>query len=899
MVPSSFGGYIAVGAADPDESGDLDIWLVKLDENGDTAWTRVFGGPGEDGGQCVQQTTDGGYVIVGYQDWDGDLNSAVVKTYPDGSVEWYRVHGDPVSATAFRHVQQTSEGGYVVAGYTAAPDLESDLQGILLRLDASGYVDLFHDPIPSYEAVWHDVCINWAEETPAHGYIAVGYFDDWDWYDDLWIGGADVNLANEWSARYELADDRSGAWSITPTSDGNYIVAGYRGYEEAELRDIWLRKADANGETLWAKTYGGSGNDNTCVARQTLDGGYIVAGYGDGTIAWNDAHGWLLKTDPSGDTTWTRDYESSGWAVFHGIQEISEDDFFVVGERRVIGPGLMGGGWVLRIAEDYRFDVLSVVPDHNELGVALDATVSITCDENIDAGTLTPISLPVRSQLCGAVPGVYTFNAPSQTMTFDPDNGFATGDLVTVTVTEAVRSSIGKRRCGGFSWSFLTASTNGTAVLEFDASYEVGRYPMSVFAADLNRDCVIDLVAASGSTYDITILLNPGGETFDTPVHYSACDSPRDVDAADLDGDGDFDVATVGVVVVYMNDGSGTMIWNNQYLVGDESFSIAAVDLDGNGLVDLATGNRDGNSVSVLFNDGSGNFGGRRDYSAGYHPFWLCHGDFDNDGDADLAVVNYFRDSVSVLLNHGDGTFAPKNQYVASDRCICIETADMDGDGDLDLITANDTENDVSVLRNNGDGSFALPSNYWAGSWVLSALPVDLNSDGHPDIVAVSAGGTGVHVLLNNGDGSLGYDGYYTVGLGPLRSTAADFDANGTIDVAVALRGADSVGILLNLSADMNGDGVLNKSDNCPTVYNPVQEDINEDGIRDVCDNTPEGSDVQVEFGENVDVTLSNVTRTGWTDLTESSTGPEPPEGFNLVPLNPPPVLQHYHQCLV
>jgi hypothetical protein len=132
------GGYIIVGY-----NSDVDVYLVKTDSEGNTLWTRTFGGADEDVGNSVQQTVDGGYIIAGWTQSFGAGRHAVylIKTNAYGDTLWTRTYGGTTGDWG-NSVQQTSDGGYVIAGYTyslgpGTPDYDNVY---LIKTDSLGNV---------------------------------------------------------------------------------------------------------------------------------------------------------------------------------------------------------------------------------------------------------------------------------------------------------------------------------------------------------------------------------------------------------------------------------------------------------------------------------------------------------------------------------------------------------------------------------------------------------------------------------------------------------------------------------------------------------------------------------------------------------------------------------------
>ena len=185
------------------------------------------------------------------------------------------------------------------------------------------------------------------------------------------------------------------------------------------------------------------------------------------------------------------------------------------------------------------------------------------------------------------------------------------------------------------------------------------------------------------------------------------------------------------------------------YAVGSNPSTVFAADLDGDGDNDLALANFNSSNTSVLLNNRDGTFATKVDYATGKHPHSVFIADLDGDGDNDLVVANNASKSVSVLLNNRDGTFAPKVDYSVGDVPLSAFIADLDGDGDNDMAVANNASKSVSVLLNNRDGTFAPKVDYSVGDVPLSAFIADLDGDGDNDLAVANSQSKSVSVLLN------------------------------------------------------------------------------------------------------------------------------------------------------
>ncbi|MBU1638022.1 hypothetical protein KKC97_10195 [bacterium] len=239
----------------------------------DSLWSQTYGFNNHDAHYCVRPTSDGGFISAGHTYSGSWANFWMVKTNADGSTAWNRSFPENYSQGA-RSVQETSDGGFIAAGFTQNRGVGT----------------------PTYTNVW-------LMKTDADG-------------DTLWtntFGGAD--------------HDR--AFCVRQTSDGGYIVAGNTASYGMGGNDFYLIKTDANGDSLWTKTYGGEGTEICYCVEETSDGGYILGGYttsfGGGG---NDV--WLVKTNASGDSVWSDDIGGTGSEVCYGVTE-GPDGFYGCG----------------------------------------------------------------------------------------------------------------------------------------------------------------------------------------------------------------------------------------------------------------------------------------------------------------------------------------------------------------------------------------------------------------------------------------------------------------------------------------------------------------------------------------------------------------------------------------
>ena len=340
-------------------------------------------------------------------------------------------------------------------------------------------------------------------------------------------------------------------------------------------------------------------------------------------------------------------------------------------------------------------------------------------------------------------------------------------------------------------------------------NYGAGNYPRSVFCADLDGDGDLDLAVANYVSDNVSILKNNGEGTFESAVNYGAGYNPTSVFCADLDGDGDLDLAVANGfsddVSILKNNGDGTFQTAVNYGVGLNPRSVFCADLDGDGDLDLAlTFGTYSDNVSILLNNGDGTFQSVVHYGAGDYPNSVFCADLDGDYDLDLAVANRNSNNVSILKNNGDGTFQSAGTYDTGNTPYSVFCADLDRDGDLDLAVANANSDNVSILKNNGDGTFQTAVNYGVdgvGSDPRSVFCADLDGDNDLELVVANNYSNNISILRNNGNGIFQSAVNYGAGIAPLYVFCEDLDGDGDRDIAV-VNGSpiNSVTILKNLT---------------------------------------------------------------------------------------------------
>jgi hypothetical protein len=315
---TSDGGYIVAGSTQSFGAGLRDVYLIKTDSSGDTLWTKTFGGGDDDFGWSVKQTTDGGYIIAGITRSFGlgSENAYLIKTDALGDTLWTKTFGEIGGSRAFE-VQQTSDGGYVVVG-----DKSSDVY--LIKTDGLG------DTLWTRTYGGDDFGDGFSvQQTSDGGYVIAGLFFPPVGDEEVYLIKTDSFGDTLWTRTYGGSDDDWGT-SVRQTSDGGYIITGVTGFSIAdeESGDVYLLKTNASGDTLWTKSYGGEDFDSGREVGQTSDGGYFIVGY---THSFGGSDVYLIKTDSFGDSLWTRTYDSDVGARGFSGQQTADGEYILAG----------------------------------------------------------------------------------------------------------------------------------------------------------------------------------------------------------------------------------------------------------------------------------------------------------------------------------------------------------------------------------------------------------------------------------------------------------------------------------------------------------------------------------------------------------------------------------------
>ena len=383
------GGYIVAGYTTSFGEVNDDFWVLKLFANGDIHWQKTYGGTAADTALSIQQTTDRGYIIAGATASFGAGNDDIwiLKLDESGDIIWQKTYGGTANDVA-RSIQQTTDGGYIVAGYTTfLGEVNGDFW--VLKLDGSG------------DIIWQKTYGGTAFEGPSSiqqitdgGYIVAGNTRSFGAVNgDFWVLKLDGSGDIIWQKTYgDTAFE--GPSSIQQTTGGGYIVAGVRNSYGAVFGEFWVLKLDGSGDIIWQKTYGGTDFENALSIQQTTDEGYIVAGFtvSFGTSGSHDF--WILKLDGNGDIIWQKTYGGSYAETALSIQQTTDEGYIVAGTTVSFGVARSVDFWVLKLDEHGNISE-SCPPEIGQNTSAIPADTSVVPQDTL--ATVTTSSSTITS----------------------------------------------------------------------------------------------------------------------------------------------------------------------------------------------------------------------------------------------------------------------------------------------------------------------------------------------------------------------------------------------------------------------------------------------------------------------------------------------------------------------
>ncbi len=298
--------------------------LYVIPASSQQRWERIITGDDDQEGLSVKQTTDGGYIVAGYRFYSSPPQGyygLLLKVSAYGGDVWTRIRAGAV----FYSVNLTTDGGYICSGNTGT--LMRDVY--LYKADSSG----FYQWAGSFGGTGWD-CGYSVQQTQDGGYIIAGTYNEGTTNPQVYLIKTNSSGDTLWTRTFGGSSTEGGS-SVQQTQDGGYIVAG-KTSSFGDSTQVYLIKTNFIGDTLWTRTYGGVFFDEGKSVQQTTDGGYIIAGvtnsYGNGN---EDVY--LIKTNSIGDILWTRTFGGASRDRGSSVQQTTDGGYIIAGFTESFG----------------------------------------------------------------------------------------------------------------------------------------------------------------------------------------------------------------------------------------------------------------------------------------------------------------------------------------------------------------------------------------------------------------------------------------------------------------------------------------------------------------------------------------------------------------------------------
>lgn len=345
---TSDGGYIISGSTysnDGNVSGNhgySDAWIIKLNAAGTVEWQKCFGTFYEEFTFNAIQTSDGGYIFAGYKITSGaDKDAWIVKLNSLGNIIWEKDLGG-TSIDEATHIEETTDGGFIISGFTAS--IDGDVTG------QHGFYDIWVVKMTMGGIIEWQKCLggdsldraDYIIQTNDGGYIVAGQTTsnngdvsgNHGGY-DAWVVKLSASGVVEWQ-KCIGSGSTDMASTIQKTADGGYIVGVTGIYNSNFGLDFIAVKLTASGSLQWEKTFGGTGSDSLGSIIQTNDGNYIAVGYSNSNnydVSGNHGNGdgWIIKLTSTGTLSWQKCFGGALADSFYRVKQTSDNGFIILG----------------------------------------------------------------------------------------------------------------------------------------------------------------------------------------------------------------------------------------------------------------------------------------------------------------------------------------------------------------------------------------------------------------------------------------------------------------------------------------------------------------------------------------------------------------------------------------
>ncbi len=793
-------------------AGNEDVYLSKLDTNGNYVWGVTFGGSNIEYVMAVRLDLNGNPVVVGQFSGTTDLApgaSVLVATSPgpaaafvakylatDGSIIWGRTVGPTDYAWAEGAAIDALGNIYVVGRLSGSADF--DPSAGTYTVTSAGGLDGF---------IWK---LN----------------DSGDFLDAGAIGGPGNDIALD----------------VNTISTGQFMVVGLVGAGTVDLNP-------------------GAGNIN--VSPTTTDGFVAVLStppipsvnlsVSTNMIAENaGAVTVFLSLSQTSSQTVTVSLGFSGTAT-------ADSDYSRSGTQVVIAPGQTSGNMTLLVLNDASDEpnesiILDITAVTNGVENGSQQTTIVVVDDDLSSpASLTISSSAMLEGNSGSSPlGFPVVRSGDLTQslraTFVSVPGSATAEVDYQSTSSTITFPAGITSSSTFAVPVIgdaTSESNETfqaaltqldgvsGAVAFSAPQTMAAVDsVGVFIVDLNLDGRNDVVVTRLGSNSIAVFMNTtasgaSSATFAAPQTFATPSQPCCIAAGDLNGDGRSDLiissqaaANMSVFLNTTTAGAAAVSFASRvdFSTGSGPRGLAIADLNGDGRPDVLTANRYSNTLSILLNTTAAgaaapSFSSKQDFATGDNPQSVTAQDINGDGRPDVAVANFYSSSVSVFLNNtaagaSSASLSTRTDFATVANSRTVAGGDLNGDGRPDLATANYNNGTISVLLNTTALGASLPSFTVHQEFSVDTKPTDiqfgdLNKDGKLDVLVTTRFQSSLSVLINStlpDADSATFTSFQRIATqsDPLFLAVGDLNRDGLLDLATTSDSSDVLALVTN-----------------------------------------------------------------------------------------------------
>ena len=319
-------GYICMGGTlNPTGQTNMDISLIKTNQFGDTIWTKLIGTTGTEYGNIIQITNDNGFIVDGWsRQLGGNQEIYLIKMNNNGDTLWTRLFSTPLADSWPYGIVQTNDSGFVILGVQSLGGC--DYNSYLFKIDQNGNFIW----IKTYNYIVGTSLV----KTKDNGFLFVGNAAGFSTnaYKGLFIVKTDFNGDTVWTKHYnKINTSIIKPYSVQQLSDDGYIVTGGIQDSTTQYYDQYLLKMNSIGQIDWIKQYDFGNFEISESVKQTTDGGFIFSGY-IGDLSSSIRNSMIVKTNSTGIVLWSYKYGTTDNEYFHDILLTFENGYISCGE---------------------------------------------------------------------------------------------------------------------------------------------------------------------------------------------------------------------------------------------------------------------------------------------------------------------------------------------------------------------------------------------------------------------------------------------------------------------------------------------------------------------------------------------------------------------------------------